>query len=153
MLLGQRQFIRYSFWPHFRQLAQRQHATPRVASQIAEDIGPKTDRNAQETIFGDSIITSLVALKTGRRVAANLVDIDPVWFQLGILSRENIVNKIEKDFVTYVIFGNWYNATDNYFKNYLINCYDPPKEFPQLPNSTIPPLFVFRHRGNRPCLP
>jgi hypothetical protein len=153
MLYGQRSFIRYSFWPHFRLLTERQYRRPLVASQISEDLGPKTDRNTRETIFGDAIIASLVGLKTGRRVAANLADIDPVWFQLGILSREDIVKKIEKDFVTYVIIGNWHNATDIYFKNYMIKCYEPPKEFPQLPNSTIPPLFVFRHRDNRPCLP
>ena len=153
MLVGQGHLQRYSFWPHFRLLAQRQYMTPHVASQIARYIGPKTDRNAHETIFGDSVIASLVALKTGRRMAANLADIDPVWFQLGILSREDILNKIEKDFVTYVIFGNWYNASDNFFKNYMINCYEPPKEFPKLPNSKIPALFVFRHRDNRPCVP
>jgi hypothetical protein len=153
MLYGQRYFIRYSFWPHFRLLTQRQYATPLVASQIAAYIGPKTDRNARETVWGDAIIASLVGLKTGRRVAANLADIDPVWFQLGILSREDMVKKIEKDFVTYVIIGNWNNATDKYFINYMINCFEPPKEFPQLPNSVIPPLFVFRHRDNRPCLP
>ena len=73
---------------------------------MAEDIGQKTDRNAQETIFGDSIIANLVALKTGRRVAANLADLDPVWFQIGVLSRKDIVDKIEADHVTYFIIGN-----------------------------------------------
>lgn len=153
MFAGQGHFQRYSFWPHFRLLAQRQYKTPHVASQIAEYIGQKTDRNAQETIFGDSIIAGLVALKTGRRVAANLADLDPVWFQTGALAREDIVDKIEADHVTYFIIGNWHNAADTYFKNYLMHCYHPPKEFPQLPHSAVPSLFVFRHREKRPCLP
>ena len=120
---------------------------------MAEYIGQKTDRNAQETIFGDSIIANLVALKTGRRVAANLADLDPVWFQIGALSREDIVDKIEADHVTYFVIGNWHNATDTYFKDYLMHCYHPPKEFPQLPYSAVPAMFVFRHRDKRPCLP
>ena len=153
MFAGQGHFQRYSYWPHFRLLAQRQYTTPHVASQIAEYIGQKTDRNAQETIFGDSMIASLVALKTGRRVAANLADLDPVWLQIGALAREDIVDKIEADHATYFIIGNWHNAADTYFKDYLMHCYHPPKEFPQLPHSAVPSLFVFRHREKRPCLP
>jgi hypothetical protein len=151
--VGQRHFTRYSFWHHFRFIAQRQAYRPLVASQIAAYVGPKTDRNAQETVWGDSIIASLVAMKTDRRVAANLADFDPVWLQTGILSQEGIVDKIEKDHVTYLIFGNWHNATDNYLTNYLRHCYNPPKEFPRLSNSRVPRLYVFRHRDNRPCLP
>ena len=96
---------------------------------MAEYIGQKTDRNGQETIFGDSIITTLIALKTGRRVAANLADLDPVWFQIGVLSRKDIVDKIETDHATYFIIGNWHNATDTYFKDYLMHCYHLPRNF------------------------
>ncbi len=152
-VMGERDLVNYSFEPHFRLLAQRQLYAPLVASYLAEYIGPKTDSNARETLFGDAIITSLVALKTGRRVAANLADMDPVWLQIGVLSREEIAQKIEKDYATYLIFGNWKLAADNDFKGYIINCYHPPREFPRLPNSTIPRLFVFRHRDQRPCRP
>jgi hypothetical protein len=153
MVAGQGHSQRYSFWPHFRLMAQRQNTRPEVASQMAEYIGQKTDRNAQETIFGDTTIASLVALKTGRRVAANLADLDPVWFQTGALSREEVVDNIEKDHVTYVIIGNWHNATDTFFKDYLMHCYHPPKEFPQRSQGVIPPLYVFRHLDKRPCPP
>ena len=153
MSIGQKQDTRFSFWPHFRFIAQRQASRPDVAFQIAEYIGPKTERNFQETIWGDSIIASLVAIKTDRRVAANLADFDPVWLQTGILTQKDIVDKIEKDRVTYLILGNWHNAAENYLTNYIKQCYHPPHKFSQLPNSRVPSLYVFRHRENRPCLP
>ena len=153
MNVGQRHFARYSFWPHFRFMAQRQTHRPLVASQIAAYIGPKTDLNTQETIWGDFLIVSLVAMKTDRRVAANLADFDPVWLQTGIFTREGIVDKIEKDHVSYLIFGNWHNTGNDYLTKYIKHCYDPPKEFPRLSNSRVPRLYVFRHRADRPCLP
>ncbi len=151
--IGLKQDTRFSFWPHFRFIAQKETFRPHIASQIAEYIGLKTERNTQETIWGDSIIASLVAMKTDRRVAANLADFDPVWLQTGVLAKKDIVDRIEKDHVTYLIFGNWHNATDSYLTDYIKQCYNSPQKFSRLPNSRVPHLYVFRHRDNRPCLP
>ena len=151
--VGQKHFARYSFWHHFRFIAQRQAYRPHVASQIADYVGLRTAFNARETIWGDSIIASLVALKTDRRIAANLADFDPVWLQTGTLTHQDIVDRIEKDHVAYLVFGNWHNATDNYLTRYMMQCYTPPKKFSRLPNSRVPTLYVFRHRDDRPCLP
>ena len=129
---------------------------PSVAERIASDL--REDSSDQDMplagpIFGHATIATLVALKGGRRVAAELADLDPRWFKTGALAAGDVIRAIEEDDVAYYVAPNWFYLKDKTFKAYLRACYDEPRIYPREEGSGIPRMFVFAHLEERPCLP
>jgi hypothetical protein len=141
----------YSFWPHVRhrQLARFQQLD--VARRVATDsMLPK-----EGTIFGDPTIVSAVALQSGLRVSGELADLNPSWIKAGVIGREEVVSRIERDHVAAVITPPWFLVQDPYFRSYLATCYQPPKVFspPKSgPGEWLPDIVVFPHiHSPSPC--
>jgi len=135
----------FSFWPHVLhgQVARTQQLDP----ALREIGGSMLPRNG--TLFGDATIVSALALHTGRRISAELADVNPNWLDAGTMKPQEVVSRIEGDGVAAVVsppFGLVENPT---FKAYLFACYEKPKAFfpPQSgPGEGLPPfLLVFTH--------
>ena len=107
------------------------------------------------TIFGDPTIVSAVALHSGMRVSGELVDLNPSWIEAGVIRREDIVSRIERDGVSAIITPPWFLVQDPYFRSYLIACYEKPMAFPPpegAPGEGLPVILVFPHNKNAsPC--
>jgi hypothetical protein len=138
----------FSFWPHVLhgQVARTQQLDPALR-EIGDSMLPNVGKNG--TIFGDATIVSALALHTGRRVSAELADLNPGWLDAGTMKPEEVVSRIEADGVAAVIsppFGIVENPT---FKAYLFACYEKPKAFfppASGPGEGLPPfLLVFTH--------
>jgi hypothetical protein len=142
----------YSIFPHVRYFQMARLQRPIVADKISSYIEMASDYKSK--IFGHPTITTLVALKSERHIACEFADLDPAWIKMGIISRESIVECIEKDNVQFYISPAWFLIIDPYFKKYLQQCYKPPIIFPREPGSGIPRIFVFKHlEGPTPCIP
>ena len=135
----------FSFWPHVLhgQVARTQQLD-QALREIGDSMLPKDG-----TIFGDPTIVSALALHTGRRVSAELADLNPGWLDAGTMKTDDVISRIEADGVASVIgppFGLVENPT---FKSYLFACYEKPKAFfpPKSgPGEGLPPfLLVFTH--------
>jgi hypothetical protein len=135
----------FSFWPHLLhgQVARTQQLDAAL-HEIGDSMLPKDG-----TLFGDATIVSALALHTGRRVSAELADVNPGWLDAGTMKPEEVVARIEDDGVAAVIsppFGLVQNPT---FKSYLFACYEKPKPFfppKDGPGAGLPPfLLVFTH--------
>jgi hypothetical protein len=141
----------YSFWPHrlHAQVAERQRLD--VAGRVAKDLA--LPGNA--TIFGDPTIVSAVALQQGRRVSAELVDLDTRWLEAGTVSHQDVVARIERDHVGAIVTSPWFLAQVPYFRAYIMSCYQVPQTFPPPedgPGSGLFEIVVYRHNpGDGPC--
>ena len=97
---------------------------------------------------------SALALESGRRVSAELADLNPAWIEAGAIDRADIVARIERDGVVAVVTPPWFLVQDPYFRSYLINCYRRPVLFgPEGGDGEgLPDIFVFRHNASPiPC--
>lgn len=134
----------YSFWPHVLHGQVSLFHRLDVAHQIATDSAmPKSG-----TIFGDPTIVSAVALESGKRVSGELADLNPSWIQAGVVSREEVVSRIEHDGVAAMITPPWFLVQDPYFRSYLAACYQEPKVFlpPEGgPGAGLPEVLLFPH--------
>ncbi|MBN2577276.1 MAG: hypothetical protein JXP73_22125 [Deltaproteobacteria bacterium] len=94
---------KYSFWPHVRhgQVARFLRLDAALRG-IGESMLPE-----HGTIFGDTTIVSALALHSGRRVSAELADLNPNWMDAGTVRPEEVVSRIERDGVTAVISPPW----------------------------------------------
>jgi hypothetical protein len=128
----------YSFWPHVlhgqvSRLQQLDAALHGIESMLPKD----------GTIFGDPTIVSAVALHSGRRVSAELADLNPGWIEAGTVKREDVITP------PYGL------VQDPYLKSYLLACYEQPKPvFPPEsgPGEGLPFFLVFSHiQGVGPC--
>src|SRR5262249_13812533 len=85
--------------PTYAVLRQERYLEMRRLSQpvVVDTIAAAIDRSGRPggTVFGHPTIASLVALRTGRRVAGDLADLDPRWFLAGSVAREDVVRRIE----------------------------------------------------------
>jgi hypothetical protein len=142
----------YSFWPHVLHGQVLRSQKLDVARWVdSESMLPKGG-----TIFGDPTIVSVLALRSGLRVAAELADLNPVWVEGGTVRPEEVVSRIERDGVAAVISPPWGLVQDPYFKSYLFACYGKPRPFfpPQSgPGEGLPPfIMVFDHiQSGVPC--
>jgi len=141
----------YSFLPHLlhRQLALHQRLD--VADRVAHDaVMP-----ASGTIFGEAMIVSAVALESGVRVSGELADLNPNWIDGGAITRDEIVDRIERDGVAAIVTPPWFLVQDSYFRAYLVNCYTGPKVFrypEEGPGAGLPDILVFRRTdATYPC--
>jgi hypothetical protein len=139
----------YSFLPHVLHGQVTRFLRLDIARQVAGDL-PKGG-----TIFGDPTIVSAVALDTGKRVSGELADLNPIWIQAGMIKREEVVSRIERDGVEAVITPPWFLVQDPYFSAYLDRCYEPPKIYQPAEGGDgegIPDILVFHHvHGNAQC--
>lgn len=106
-----------------------------------------------QTLFGYPTLVSAVALEAGRRVAGDLADLAPRWFQTGTVRREDVIATIEADQVG--LFVSHKHGIDRGLQGYLSRCYEKPAVVPRVRGDGhgIPDLYVFRHKeGPRPCL-
>jgi hypothetical protein len=113
-----------------------------LARQVAGDL-PKDG-----TIFGDPTFVSTVALDSGRRVSGELADLNPIWIQAGMIKREEVVSRIERDGVEAVITPAWFLVQDPFFSAYLARCYGAPKIYSPAEGGDgegIPDVLVFHH--------
>jgi hypothetical protein len=144
----------YSFWPHVLhvQLARFHEMQLSVQWAAAHTLLPKG-----ETIFGDSIVVSLLALQTGLRVSGELADLNPSWVEAGAVRADDVVSRIEADHVGAVISPPFGLLQDAYFKSYLLTCYQRPSLFspPERgPGAGLPSILFFRRTASdSPCLP
>jgi hypothetical protein len=140
---------RYSFLPHVLHGQVSLYHRLDVAQRVADDL-PK-----HGTIFGDPTIVSAVALDSDMRVSGELADLNPIWIQAGMISRDEVVSRIERDGVSAVITPPWFLVQDRYFSSYLAACYEQPKIFAPPeggPGEGLPDILVFPHiRSNAPC--
>jgi hypothetical protein len=143
---------RFSFWPHVLhgQVARTLQLDPAL-HQIGESMLPEDG-----TLFGDATIVSALALHTGRRVSAELADVNPGWLDAGTMRPEEVVARIEDDGVAAVISPPFGLVENPHFKSYLFACYDKPKPFfppASGPGEGLPPfLLVFTHvKGTTRC--
>ena len=141
----------YSFWPQVLHGQVSLFHRLDVARRVARDsILPK-----EGTIFGDSMIVSAVALASGRRVSGELADLNPSWIEAGVVGREEVVSRIERDRVVAVITPPWFLVQDPYFRSYILACYQKPTVFspPESgPGQGLPEILVFPHiRSTSPC--
>ncbi len=72
------------------------------AELIADYIRENSDSG--ETIFGDSVSVPLIAMLSGRDIAANVVDTNAMRYHSGVTSFETTREKIEKTRFKYLIF-------------------------------------------------
>ena len=115
----------YSFWPQILHgEVARSYQLDAAVQGISGSLLPR-----QGTIFGDATIVSAVALHSGRRVSAELADLNPNWLEAGAVSPEDVVTRIENDGVAAVITPPFGLVQNEYFKSYLFACYDKPKPF------------------------
>lgn len=143
---------RYSFWPYILHgQVSRFNRLDEVVRRVASDSMVPRDG----TIFGDPTIVSAVALQSGRRVSGELADLNPSWIQAGVIGREEVVARIERDGVAAVVTPPWFLVQDPYFQSYLLACYEKPVVFrpPESgPGAGLPDILVFPHiRGASPC--
>jgi len=139
----------YSFLPHVLHGQVNHFLRIDIARQVAGDL------SKGGTIFGDPTIVSAVALDSGRRVSGELADLNPIWIQAGMIKREEVVSRIERDGVEAVITPAWFLVQDPYFSAYLDRCYEPPKIYQPAEGGDgdgIPDILVFHHvHGNAQC--
>ena len=78
------------FWPHVlhRQVS-RANQLDGVVQEISQSLLP-----SQGTIFGDATIVSALALHSGRRISAELADLNPNWLEAGTVSVEDVISRI-----------------------------------------------------------
>jgi hypothetical protein len=127
---------------------QRPIVADKIASFARRSVSP------EGTVFGHSTIADLVALKAGLRVSYGLADLAPRWLDMGIISRESVVEQIEADNVELFVSPNWFWTKDEWFRGYLERCYEKPVIFPREPGNGIPRMFVFVHKKEpKPCAP
>lgn len=122
--------------------------------QIAEHINSHSAANG--TVFGYATIVALVASESDRKVSANLADLPPRWFDMGLVDRSEVVYQIESDSVEFFVTPRIFYTRDRYFQAYLRSCYHPPNVHPRRAGHGrgIPDLLVFqRNTRPRPCLP
>ncbi len=137
----------YAWLPYHAHAQMGRVAEPWVAERIAADLAEEE----RGTLFGHATIVDLVALQTGDKVSADLADLAPRWFQLGTLSRREVIRQVELDQVTHFVTPNWYYPKDRQFKAYLGRCYEEPRIYPR--ENGIPRIFVYRRKAlPRPCL-
>lgn len=141
----------YSLWPHVLHGQVSQFHRLDVALQgIADPMLPK-----EGSLFGDPTIVSALALRSGKRVAGELADLNPNWIEAGTVRAEEVVARIQRDGVTAVVSPPWGILQQPYFKSYLFACYQRPEPFfppPSGPGQGLPLLLVFTH-GPTPCQP
>jgi hypothetical protein len=132
----------YSFLPHILHGQVSRFLRLDLARQVAGDL-PKDG-----TIFGDPTFVSTVALDSGRRVSGELADLNPIWIQAGMIKREEVVSRIERDGVEAVITPAWFLVQDPFFSAYLARCYGAPKIYSPAEGGDgegIPDVLVFHH--------
>ncbi len=135
-----------------RKMAELQNMV--AADHIAEHLSEHS--SIQDTVFGHATLVSHVATYSDRRVSAELADLAPRWFEMGVLDREDVVRSIEGDQVEYFVTPRWFYIRDSFFREYLKKCYEVPEVFPREkgPGRGIPDLLLFRRSGvPRPCVP
>jgi len=146
----------YSFWPH------RLHGQLMTAQELDVALARWMDRESMlpsaGTIFGDPTIVSVLALRSGLRVSAELADLNPVWVEGGSIKPEEVISRIERDGVAAVISPPFGLVNDPTFKSYLFACYSKPRPFfpPESgPGAGLPSfIMVFDHLQSRiPCSP
>ena len=149
-MYGARDGREYPVLPHLRHVEMAALQRPVVVDDIAKHA--RKVLSPDGTIFGHATIADLVALKSGRRVSAELADFAPRWLVLGLVSRESLIERIEADNVELFVTPNWFWTKDREFSAYLERCYLQPVVFERKPGSGIPRILVFEHvRGPRPC--
>jgi hypothetical protein len=134
----------YSFWPHA--LHAQVSRTQELDGAVEEIAGMMLPR--QGTIFGDPTIVTALALRSGLRVSGELADLNPNWIEAGAVKPEDVVARIEADGVAGVISPPFGLLQNQYFKSYLLACYDKPRPFfpPESgPGEGLPLLLVFGH--------
>lgn len=146
----------YSFWPHLL------HGEVMASQELDVALARWVDRESmlpgQGTIFGDPTIVSVLALRSGLRVAGELADLNPVWVEGGSVRPEEVVSRIERDGIAAVISPPYGLVNDPHFKSYLFACYAKPRPFfpPESgPGSKLPPFIMVFDRlpGRIPCSP
>ena len=142
----------FSWIPYVRYptLIWLQHMT--VVGRITDDIANRLAPD--DTIFGHAMVAAPVALETGHHMSAQLADLPPRSIELGLITREKIVQDIEADRVKFYITPRWKPLFDPYFQAYLRRCYTLRTIFRkthQPDGGGIPDILEFEHIERRPC--
>ena len=104
-------FLRWCCWDDVAGAYQEYSTTQEVlyhesrffekAGQLAEYVEANTD--GDQTIFGDSSTAGIVALLSGRRLAADFADTNTMRFRSGITPVDETIEKIEADDLALVL--------------------------------------------------
>jgi len=135
----------YSPFPYVRQVQMSRLQRLTVTSRVAELVTPRLREG--DTLSGYPTLASAVALELNRRLAGELADLAPRWMQLGLVSRESVIERIEADHVRVFVAQAGSLEANPTFKGYLARCYEPPQviERTRGEGGGIPRVNVFVH--------
>lgn len=141
----------YSWFPGLRalQLARLQRLV--VADQVVDVLRPMMREG--ETVFGAPPLASQVALGLQRRFSGELADLAPRWLAMGLVSRREVIERIEADRVRALVEQAGAFDRDPTFKAYLQHCYGQPLVLDRVSGEGrgIPRVNVYLHLDT-PCL-
>lgn len=101
--------------PFYRHYIWNKSLTFSTADTIATYVASHT--KAGETIGGASTLTPLIALKAGRRIAADEIDTNAKRFATGSLSDEEYLDEILKDKVKFIVSSSRSHFTEAFMEN------------------------------------
>lgn len=141
---GSRDERGYPLLPWLRAQSMARVAEPRIVGEIAARLEEAEDG---KPIFGYPTLSGLVALESGRSIAADRVDFAPRWFEQGTLDRATLMREVEDAGVGWFVSPNMFFLRDSFFEGWLRACFEEPEVFQRLPGSGIPRIFLFERKG------
>lgn len=136
--------------PFYRHYIWNKSLTFSTVDSIAAYIAARTGKD--ETIGGASTITPLIALKAGRRIAADEIDTNTKRFATGSLNDKDYSERILKDKVRFLISSPRSHFTETFMQNnpYFKSNFEPDTLFldPQLVHFKDFPIRLYRLKKN-----
>lgn len=136
--------------PFYRHYIWNKSLTFSTVDSIAAYIAARTAKD--ETIGGASTITPLIAIKAGRRIAADEIDTNTKRFATGSLTDKDYLDRILKDKVRYIISSSRSHFTETFMQNnpFFKTKFKPDTVFidPQLVHFKDFPIRLYRLKSN-----
>jgi hypothetical protein len=136
--------------PFYRHYIWNKSLTFSTVDSIAAYIAAHTAKD--ETIGGASTITPLIALTSGRRIAADEIDTNTKRFATGSLTDKDYSERILKDKVRFIVSSPRSHFTETFMQNnpYFKTNFEPDTLFmdPQLVHFKDFPIRLYRLKSN-----
>lgn len=144
------------FLPHARLIDRARLQRWTNLDEIARTVAAESPTGA--TIFGTHLVAPWIALRARLRVTGDMADLAPNWLTLGIITRRELIDRLEANHVSYFVIRGGFYAQDESFRRYLTLCYDVPaaRQFEPVadrnaPGANVGRIVVLRHLAEWPC--
>jgi hypothetical protein len=124
---GERDRRSYSLLPPLREVEMARIQELAVLKRVGPIVQPLLGED--DTLYGAPVLVTALALSLDRRVSGEMADLAPRWIQLGLVTRQSVIERIEADRVKVLVTPSGSMDKDPVFREYLSRCFGPPTSF------------------------